>query len=246
MLVSGALWGLLPLSLLMALGQSSDLPAIASIRPGDQQVMVTVTAPGWVQQLTLESRTDVAAGPWTRRAWQRVTNAGAITMQLDVRGEREFFRAGGDDRPSFFDRVTMGLGLLRASYPEAVLLEVDATGPGSGTNSTNPNDISQLRIVCRVNGGTALITATGGLTFDPVSFVAQPWLGSIVIAWPVPMDVMEADILLQHAGYAGTFSTINLRQPLYPGLVEPYYIFQVTNVGYVFIGSNSKTNFIGH
>jgi hypothetical protein len=33
------------------------------------------------------------------------------------------------------------------------------------------------------------------------------------MSWPVPIDVMEADILLKKAGYAGTYSTINLRQP---------------------------------
>jgi len=237
-----ALLGVLATGLVSALGQGSDPPIVISVQPGDKPITLAVPVADWVRQVTLESRTNVENGTWLRRAWQRVSGAGTSTFQLDNSERMAFFRARRDAAPTFLDRVATGLALITTSYPEAVLYEVDATGTGP---TSDPTEISQLRIVCSVNGGTALIASTDLFTFGPVDSVPQPWLGDMQIPWPVNLDVMEADILLQGAGYQGPFQTITLRHPVYPGLNEPYYIFGMTTGQYVFVGADDKKVFLG-
>jgi hypothetical protein len=234
--------GVLATGLVSALGQGGAAPVVTALQPGDPQITVTVAVADWVKQLTLESRTNVEDGTWLRRTWQRVSGAGTITFPIHDSEKAVFFRARGDAAAPFLDRVATGLALITTSYPEAVLYEVDATGTGP---TSDPTEISQLRIVCSVNGGTALIASTDWFTFGPVDFVPQPWLGDMEIPWPVNLDVMEADILLQGAGYQGPFQTITLRHPVYPGLNEPYYIFGMTTGQYVFVGVDDKKVFLG-
>ncbi|MFD2573183.1 hypothetical protein ACFSUS_21250 [Spirosoma soli] len=138
---------------------------------------------------------------------------------------------------NFLGRVNIAMRLIREQYPDAQLYEVQATGKRP---STNPNDISQLKVVCRAGKGTAIISSTGWGEFGPVSYVDQPWLEDVVINWPVSMDLSEADSLLKQAGFTGSYGNVTLRHPLYPGVDEPYYIFGMTSGQYVFVGVNDK------
>ena len=54
--------------------------------------------------------------------------------------------------------------------------------------------------------------------------------------WPFEMDIVEADRLLKQAGYDDPYIGVTVRWPLYPGVNEPYYIFNFGNQKYVFVG----------
>lgn len=231
------------LGLLLALAAQADAPpTFISLQPEAEQVTVTVAVADWVKQLTLEAKPTLETATWVKRAWQPVAGAGTITFSVWTLETMGFLRLRAEALPAFLDRVTLGLAAIKIDHPEAVLYEVNQTGPEP---TLDPNDLSQLRIVCRVEGGTALVSSTGADTFGPVDFIAQPWLGDRDIPWPVAMDVMEAVILLQDAGFRKPFRTITLRQPVYPGMVEPYFIFGMTSGEFVFVGSNSGDVFVG-
>jgi hypothetical protein len=231
--------------LVQAAAQTNTPPVITGLCPTSQGIALTVAVPEWVKQVTLESRTNVASGAWLLKAWQRTSGAGTITFEADCAERAAFFRAQGYAAPSFLDRVTFGLGLIQKFYPEALLYEVDATGTAA---TSDPTEVSNLKIVCDDTNSTAMITSPDGFTFDPVQYLPGPWLEDMHIPWPVSMDVMEADILLQAAGYPGTFWNFTLRYPLHPGIVEPYYIFGgVAGVApgyYVFVGVKDKKVFV--
>ncbi|PZF70841.1 hypothetical protein [Taibaiella soli] len=138
---------------------------------------------------------------------------------------------------SYLGRVNIGLNLIKAQYPDAQLYEVDSV---SAQPTSNPNDLKQMRIVCRAGAGTAIIQATGWGTFGPVQYIDSPWLEDQVINWPISMDITEADKLLKAAGYTGDYRNVTLRKPLYPGVYEPSYIFGMINGLYVFVGVEDK------
>jgi hypothetical protein len=135
---------------------------------------------------------------------------------------------------SFLGCVNIAVNLVSQQYPGAKLYEVDthATNPGQ------PSPLKDLRAVFQVKGGTALAIMTQWGEFGPIQFIPQPWLEDVVIQWPIKMDIVEADQLLKKAGYTGPYGAITLREPLYPGNYEPYYIFSMMGGGYVFVGVN--------
>jgi hypothetical protein len=236
------LLGLLVSGLPTALGQSNPPPSFTSIQISNNQITAVLAVPDWVNQITLESRTNAAAGRWEILAWQPMSGAGSVTYQLSNSQPINLLRARADAAPSFLERVRTGFGIISNSYPDAVLFAVD-TGHSAAT--TNPNDISHLFIACRVNGATntATITSTNALAFDPVQFVGHPMMGTCDLPWPITMDVMQAAILLEQAGYTGTFTSFAYRWPLYPGLNEPYYIFTMSTGPSILVGITSHDVF---
>jgi hypothetical protein len=135
---------------------------------------------------------------------------------------------------SFLGCVNIAVNLVTKQYPAAKLYEVE-THP---TNPGQPSPLKDLRAVFQVPGGTAFATMTKWGEFGPIQFVGQPWLGDIVIPWPIDMDIVQADQLMKKAGYTGSYGAVTLREPLYPGNYEPYYIFSMMSGGYVFVGVN--------
>lgn len=105
-----------------------------------------------------------------------------------------------------------------------------------------PVDLSRLRIVCGIdNNQTALITSTGWGEFGPVQMLPSPWLDDVHIKWPMSpdLDLVDAFKLMQRASYRGTLDACTLRQPLYPRITEPSYIFSTGGL-YVAVGVFSK------
>lgn len=237
--------GLLAGGLPPALGQSNTPPIFTSIQSSNNQITTVLAVPGWASQITLESRTNMTDGVWKMTAWQPKNGAGTLTFQVDNSQPLNFLRARADAAPAFLERVRAGFSIISNSYPDAVLWAVQA-GPGAAT--TNPNDITRLFIVCRINGGTntATITSTNALTFDPVQFLGHPWAGVYTLPWPITMDVMHAAILIEQAGYAGTFTGFAFSWPIYPGLNEPYYIFTMSTGQSIFVGITSHDVFPGN
>jgi hypothetical protein len=226
-------------------GQSDAPPVFKSIQLSNNQITAVLAVPSWVRQITLESRTNATAGAWGTAAWQQMSGTKTVTFQLGHSQPMNFLRARADAAPSFLERVRTGFGIISNSYPDAVLKAVQA-GPGAAT--TNPNDITRLFMVCLVNGGTntATITSTNALTFDPVQLMGYPWVGVYTLPWPITMDVMQAAILLEQAGYTGAFTKCAMSWPIYPGLNEPYYIFTMSTGPSIFVGITSHAVFPGN
>jgi hypothetical protein len=75
--------------------------------------------------------------------------------------------------------------------------------------------------------------------FSNVKIVDKPWLEDCVID-TVGLGLAEAIDLMRAANYDAAFAAVTLREPLYPGVDEPSYIFGCPELGHVFVGVNSK------
>lgn len=151
--------------------------------------------------------------------------------------------ANGDDESlSFLGRVNIAVRLVQERYPDAQLYEVDAT-PNHPGSVNDPNELAHLKVVFNVrkNGeqGTAIIFSVGWGEFGPVQYVPKRWLGDAVIPWP-PEGLTEptkADAILKRSGYTKPYFSMTLRQPVYRGDRQPYYIFTLVNYTNVLVGA---------
>jgi hypothetical protein len=140
---------------------------------------------------------------------------------------------------SFVGMANIAVRLVNDQYPGSQLYEGDGISPSGPT--TNVNDVNSWRFVFRTaNGGTAFISSTEWGEFGPVTYVNQPWLEDVVIPWPIPMDIVEADQLLKNAGYTGPYGAVTLRWPLYPFSKQPFYIFGMVDGSHIFVGIYDK------
>lgn len=136
---------------------------------------------------------------------------------------------------SFDGRVNIAVRLVTEAYPQARLYEADGTASGGPT--TDPAQIDQLRVVFQnVNNSTVIIKSTGYGEFGPSQLIPEPWLEDVVIAWPVAMDLDQANQLKMAAGYTDPYGAVTLRNPLGPKLGNPYFIFSTSQSGvYIFV-----------
>jgi hypothetical protein len=143
--------------------------------------------------------------------------------------------AGEGETLSFLGLTNIAVRLVQDEYPGAKLLEGDGIPPGGPT--TNPKDVTSWRFVFRTaSGGTAFIYTTVWGEFTPVEYVPKPWVGDIVIPWPIKMDIVEADKLLKGHGYTSPYRAVTLQWPLAPGNEQPFYIFGFGPFSFVFVG----------
>jgi hypothetical protein len=95
-------------------------------------------------------------------------------------------------------------------------------------------------IVCGLSDNkTAIIQYTGWGEFGKVQTIYFPFLGDQVIPWPVSLDTHDAFAVLRKAGYKGGVYAVTLRQPLYPGDDQPFYIFNIGNE-FIAVGTQDK------
>jgi len=135
--------------------------------------------------------------------------------------------------------INVGLNLIKKQYPNANLLEVDAT-PLTRKPIDNEWGLVNNRIVCGLSDNkTAIIQSTGWGEFGKVQTISSPFLGDQVIPWPVQLDIHDAFAILRKAGYKGGVYAVTLRQPLYPGDDQPFYIFNVNNE-FIAVGTLDK------
>ncbi|KIL86306.1 hypothetical protein FAVG1_10704 [Fusarium avenaceum] len=135
--------------------------------------------------------------------------------------------------------INIGLNLIKKQYPKANLLEVDAT-PLTRKPVNNEWGLVNNRIVCGLSDNkTAIIQSTGWGEFGNVQTIDSPFLGDQVISWPVSLDIHDAFAILRKAGYKGGVYAVTLRQPLYPGDDQPFYIFNVGNE-FIAVGTQDK------
>lgn len=141
---------------------------------------------------------------------------------------------------SYLGSVNIAVREVKEKYPESSLYEVDGTSSTGPT--TNPNDINNLRAV--FTGGdnnTIMIFSTTWGEWGNMKYIDQPWMGDVIIPWPIEMDIVNADELLKAAGYTGAYNNCTLRHPLYPGSNQPLYIFGMAEGGFIAVGVNDKS-----
>ncbi|KAF5249444.1 hypothetical protein FANTH_5325 [Fusarium anthophilum] len=135
--------------------------------------------------------------------------------------------------------INVGLNLIKKKYPNANLLEVDAT-PLTRKPVENEWGLVNNRIVCGLSGNkTAIIQSTGWGEFGKVQTIDSPFLGDTIISWPVALDIHDAFTILRKAGYKQAIYAVTLRQPLYPGDDQPFYIFD-TGPEFIAVGTKDK------
>ncbi|KAF4440297.1 hypothetical protein FACUT_3518 [Fusarium acutatum] len=135
--------------------------------------------------------------------------------------------------------INVGFNLIKKQYPNANLLEVDAT-PLTRKPVQNEWGLVNNRIVCGLSDNkTAIIQSTGWGEFGKVQTINSPFLGDTVISWPVALDIHDAFTILRKAGYKQAVYAVTLRQPLYPGDDQPFYIFN-TGPEFIAVGTKDK------
>jgi hypothetical protein len=136
---------------------------------------------------------------------------------------------------SFVGRVTIAVRIVTEQYPQAKLYEAQGTATGGPT--TDPAKIDRMRVVFRnENNTTVIIQEIKYGEFGKPELIKQPWLGDVVIQWPIKMDLPEANTLKEKAGYKQPYTRVTLRNPLGPRRTNPFFIFNTPTPGdFIFV-----------
>ena len=135
---------------------------------------------------------------------------------------------------SFDGRVNIATRIVQEQYPDAKLYEAD------GVSTTGPTDdaagIDKMRVVFQNSDNTTvMITEEKYGEFGEPKLFKSPFLGDVVIEWPIKMDLTQAIELKNRAGYKGEFTTVTLRNPLGPRRTNPFFIFGSDQRAFVFV-----------
>lgn len=113
---------------------------------------------------------------------------------------------------SFNGRVEIAVQRLRAKYPDARLLE--AVGNSSAGLIEHPSAIDHLQIVFRRGDTMLLVEETGYGEFgNAVELDVEAPSASAPLAWPIEMDLPDADRLKEQFGYGDPYASVALRVP---------------------------------
>lgn len=228
-----------------------------SLQTGSTQIIVTTRGGGGTEEITVKTYDLYIAlptfiGPPIPEQQKKPTpvDSPPVTQQPTAPiGSNDPLPVDNPNKPphiplSWLGFVNIGINLLKKAYPLGVqLLEVDAT-PIIPGEVTNPLELNHLKIVASVRvsrvtaNATAIIKSTGWGEFGPIEVTPAPWLGDVVIEWPIKMDIVESFKLLQAAGFTRPVEAVTLRQPLYPDLHEPYYIYAFPTGLFIAVGVN--------
>lgn len=173
-------------------------------------------------------------GPWRSIATGTVTQGRAL-MDWKPTGTTAFLRAIPKATPGFLERLDRIRTQVRDSWPEAALLESHLLISDwvEGYPEATP-----IRAIFSIENGTVTAVENTPGADVTISIADRPWLGSQTLAWPIAMELDLAESRLREAGYGPAYRSLTLRQPVYPGMIEPYWIFG-TSSGFVFVGSKS-------
>lgn len=124
--------------------------------------------------------------------------------------------------------------MVKQKYPKARLYEGD--GYVEGESGKKPEDIKKWRFVFWAgNNDTYMVFCENGTITDQ-KYIPEPWLEDVVIDLPLKMTLDKAVQLLNSVNCGNSFKNVTIRQPLYPGIDELYYIFRTTMNNWVFVG----------
>ena len=177
---------------------------------------------------------DRLEGPWRVLESTPATN-GLATYAWKATGTNGFLRVQPKPTPGFLERLTRIRAQVLESWAEAGLLEAHLLV--SDWTRTYP-DSAAVRAVFTIANGTVTAVEQAPGEDVALSIADRPWMGSQVLAWPIAMDLEVAESRLRERGFGPSYRTLTLRQPVYPGMVEPYWIFG-TEAGFVFVGSRT-------
>lgn len=113
---------------------------------------------------------------------------------------------------SFNGRVDIAVARLRSRFPDAQLLE--AVGKASAGLIEHPSAIDHLHVVFRRGDTMLLVEETGYGEFgNAVELDVEAPKTSASLAWPIEMDLPDADRLKEQFGYADPYASVSLRIP---------------------------------
>ncbi|KAF5020944.1 hypothetical protein F66182_7025 [Fusarium sp. NRRL 66182] len=135
--------------------------------------------------------------------------------------------------------VNIGYNLILKQFPTARLYEIDATPLTRETVDNQWGLVSNKVVAGLDDNKTAVIQSTGWGEFGQVQVIDSPWLGDVAISWPVSLEIGDAFSILRKGGYTQGVGAVTLRQPLYPGDDQPFYIFNVDNQ-FIAVGVNDN------
>ncbi|MFI1169706.1 hypothetical protein ACH4UM_40755 [Streptomyces sp. NPDC020801] len=131
---------------------------------------------------------------------------------------------------------------VTAQYPGARLLEGQGVSPTGPT--CKPAKVNSWRFVFSVprNRTVTIQSTQWGEFAEPVE-IARPWLGDQVIDWSPEnyLDIQDAAKAARNWGMTDAYRSVTLREPLYPGIAQPYYIFNVSNGSHIAVGAEDGT-----
>lgn len=179
-------------------------------------------------------------GPWRSTATGGVTG-GEARFDWRPAGPAGFLRALPKATPGFLERLSRIRDRVRESWAQAALLEAHLLV--SDWTEGCP-DAVPIRAVFSAGAGT--VTAVENAPGQPIDtmFENMPWLGSRTLEWPIVMELEIAESRLREAGFGPSYRALTLRQPVYPGMIEPYWIFR-TAEGFVFVGTQTGSVTLG-
>ncbi len=218
-----------------ALAQAPMEPALrAQAVPAGIRLEATCSAS--TRRVVWESTDRLDDGSWTLFAVDSISGP-TVSRVLTGTETQRFLRVRALETPGFNGRVDRIVRIVREQWREAVLLE--ASSIPDTLVETYPEDVA-LRVVLSVEGGTVVVTETDWTQPINPEFRPQPWMGSARLPWPVALDELEAEGLYRAAGHGPKFGAVTLRQPVYPGMTEPYFIFRTPEGPFVFVGTVTR------
>lgn len=230
-------WGLGLGTFLLAEAQAqAPIEPILRVESGTSGVRLEATCPASTRRVIWESTDRLDGGSWNLVAVD-VTSGPTVSRVLTGSETQRFLRVRALETPGFNGRVDRIVRAVRDQWSGAILLEASSI-PGTLVE-TYPDEVT-LRVVLQVEGGTVVVDETDWT--QPVSpeFRPMPWMGSARLPWPVAMDELEAEAVYRAAGHGPEFGAVTLRQPIYPGMTEPYFIFRTPAGPFVFVGTVTR------
>lgn len=139
---------------------------------------------------------------------------------------------------TFLEVLDKATELVKVESNDAVLWEGDAIEIAD--SAMTADDINGWVFVFGIKEYTeTAVIEYKDSTFSNVTIIPKPTFEDCLIK-DMKMELTEAIDLMRKANYNDLFVAANLRWPLYPGCVEPYYIFGCPEIGHVFVGVQSK------
>lgn len=130
--------------------------------------------------------------------------------------------------PGFNERINIAVRIVTEKYPDAQLYE--AIGIASEGPTSDPAKIDQLRVIFRNSKHSAVIIKSADYsTFEEPVLIPLSWYEDVALKWPVKMDLNDACLLKEKAGYTTPYTSVNLRNSLGPQIQKPYFVFNANH-----------------
>jgi hypothetical protein len=137
---------------------------------------------------------------------------------------------------TFLEVLKEATKLVAGECPQSELYEADATIADPGMIV---DDVKGWNFVYNFPEYRTAFISYKDSTFSDVTIINSPWFEDCIIK-DLKMDLVEAIKLMRKANYNDKFVDLTVRWPLYPGCKEPFYIFSCPELGWIFVGTNSK------